>query len=196
MAELLRGKPLLPGSNEIEQISMYISLLDICLQFLLHKNKEVFLYRIFNLLGAPTVRIWPGVTQMPLVQDMKVDLVREQVKNPFCKLPSYFMDIGDDGTDLLLLLLAYDPERRTNVSCRRHSKFYCLFLNWFSFTVQAVEAMKHEYFRRLPYPTDEVLMPTFPTLHDQMMPTEHDSRRSSGTLGLGYKLGGGKNNGK
>jgi hypothetical protein len=53
---------------------------------------------------------------MPMVQDMKIDIAREQAKNPFCNLPSFFMDLCEEGTDLLILLLAYDPERRITVS--------------------------------------------------------------------------------
>lgn len=46
IAELLRGgAPLLPGSDEMDQI-----------------------YRIFELLGYPNESIWPGVNRFPLIE--------------------------------------------------------------------------------------------------------------------------------
>ena len=72
--------------------------------------------RIFSLLGAPNVHIWPEVCIMPLVINYSIDLEREQAIHQYSNLPSLFMNIDDSGQDLLMRLLAYDPNKRMKVN--------------------------------------------------------------------------------
>ena len=48
MGELLAGKPLFPGKSEIDQF-----------------------HRMFELLGVPTEKIWPGMSDLPLAKRIK-----------------------------------------------------------------------------------------------------------------------------
>ncbi|EMC99700.1 hypothetical protein BAUCODRAFT_347253 [Baudoinia panamericana UAMH 10762] len=86
-AEMATRKPLFPGDSEIDEI-----------------------FKIFRILGTPTETEWPGVTSLP---DFKSSFPKwerkagEEVISPDgCKL------LGDEGLDLLELLLVYDPAGR------------------------------------------------------------------------------------
>lgn len=118
--ELLYHKPILPGDNEIDQIQ-----------------------KIFYFLGAPTVRIWPSVVDLPLVVENKVNLNYYQVKYQYNNIKLLFPSISDEGFDLMNRLLAYDPSKR----------------------MTAREGLRHAYFFTKPYPRESDLMPTFPSFH-------------------------------
>jgi len=85
--ELLLGKPLLPGKDEIDQLK-----------------------RIFDLLGEPNERIWPKVER--LLNKMKVSIASQ----PYNRLRQVFPRLGGSGLDLLDGLLAYDPQQRYSAS--------------------------------------------------------------------------------
>ncbi|KAI0778091.1 Pkinase-domain-containing protein [Trametes elegans] len=95
-AELLLNEPLFQAKGEIEMISM-----------------------IFKLLGPPTSQDWPEYNSLPLAKTITLPAPHPpQLRQ---KLPH----ITNAGLDLMLRLLAYDPDRR----------------------ITAEEALKHPYFR-------------------------------------------------
>lgn len=103
---------LFPGKSEVDQIN-----------------------RIFKDLGTPNERIWPGYSELPVVQkatftDYPVSLLRKK----FAQLTSEL------GLDVLQKLLTYDPKQR--------------------YTADA--ALKHNYFKELPLPIDPAMFPTWP----------------------------------
>ena len=82
-AELLTGKPLFPGTSEIDQLD-----------------------KIFNVLGMPTERIWPTFRELP--HAAKVVPVKQSYNLMDKMLPM----LSPTGIDLVNRLLAYDPGRR------------------------------------------------------------------------------------
>ncbi|GLC35621.1 hypothetical protein PLESTF_001395400 [Pleodorina starrii] len=115
LAELVCGEPLFPASSEGECLNM-----------------------MANLLGAPTERIWPGMSSQPnaskfVFPDQPYNFLRRQ-------LPQ----LSEQGLNLLNGLLTYDPARR----------------------MTARQALRHEFFREKPYPKQPADMPTFPSSHD------------------------------
>ncbi|XP_030361634.1 cyclin-dependent kinase 3 isoform X2 [Strigops habroptila] len=103
-AEMVTRKALFPGDSEIDQ-----------------------LFRIFRTLGTPTEATWPGVTQLP---DYKENFPQWARKEMMEIVPS----LDQDGRDLLVQLLLYDPSKR----------------------ISAKAALSHQYFfRRSPRKPDE-----------------------------------------
>nr|POF20500.1 cyclin-dependent kinase g-2 [Quercus suber] len=101
MAELVAQEALFRGKNEIDQLG-----------------------KIFQILGTPNDKIWPGLT--------KLWGVRPNIKQPYNLLQKKFPArsfIGspvlcDSGFDLLNKLLTYDPEKRiTAEAALKHDWF-------------------------------------------------------------------------
>jgi len=86
-AEMATRKPLFPGDSEIDEI-----------------------FKIFRVLGTPDENEWPGVTSLP---DFKASFPKWK-RNP--ELDIVTGDgarvLGDEGLDLLEMLLVYDPAGR------------------------------------------------------------------------------------
>jgi serine/threonine protein kinase len=82
MAELANKRPLWPGDSEIDM-----------------------LFRIFRLLGTPTERLWPGVSQLP---DFKGSFPKWPTQDLAPKCPN----LDADGIDLLGKMLVFDPTKR------------------------------------------------------------------------------------
>lgn len=88
-AEMATRKPLFPGDSEIDEI-----------------------FKIFRILGTPSEADWPGVTSFPDfkpsfpkwsgVRAMDQELVAEDGARV----------LGEDGLELLEMLLVYDPAGR------------------------------------------------------------------------------------
>ncbi|KFQ38153.1 Cyclin-dependent kinase 3 [Mesitornis unicolor] len=95
-AEMVTKKALFPGDSEIDQ-----------------------LFRIFRILGTPTEVTWPGVTQL---RDYKEDFPQWARK----EMKEIVPNLDQDGRDLLVQLLLYDPSRH----------------------ISAKAALDHQYFRR------------------------------------------------
>ena len=93
--ELLRNKPLLPGTSDVNQISI-----------------------IVDLLGAPSESIWPGFSQLPVVKKVKLK------HQPYNNLRQRFHWLSDTGIDLLNDLLCYDPRRRLTAHRARKSSYF------------------------------------------------------------------------
>ncbi|KAJ3079840.1 hypothetical protein HK102_003476, partial [Quaeritorhiza haematococci] len=110
--ELVNKEPLLPGRSEIDQLN-----------------------KIFQLLGTPTDRIWPGFSDLPNARTVNF------ANQPYNRLRSRFAYLTENGLDLLSKLLTYDPDKR----------------------ITAEEALRHPYFTESPLPKDPSLFPTFPS---------------------------------
>ncbi|MQM07976.1 hypothetical protein Taro_040829 [Colocasia esculenta] len=109
MAELLRKAPLFPGRNELDQ-----------------------LHQIFAVLGVPDEATWPGFASICAKMDVgfACGAGGEPCSNKLEeKLPR--ASLSEAGYDLLVRLLAYDPNRR----------------------LTAQEALNHPWFWELPGPT-------------------------------------------
>ncbi|KAI8821072.1 cyclin-dependent kinase 10-like protein [Fimicolochytrium jonesii] len=94
--EFLSSKPLLPGKEERQQLTL-----------------------ICNLLGTPSARIWPGFDSLPYAKSVKLPPV------PFSSVNVKFSHHTDSARRLLKGLLTYHPETRLTVKeALRHSYFY------------------------------------------------------------------------
>ncbi|OCF42143.1 CMGC/CDK protein kinase [Kwoniella heveanensis CBS 569] len=111
-AELMQGEALFPGRGEIDQIN-----------------------KIFSLLGRPNDELWPGYSDLPLVQKIN------PIGPMFSVLRQKFKHLSYEGHNLLSGLLAYDPERRTS----------------------AEEGGRHPYFTENPLPKHPDLFASFPS---------------------------------
>ncbi|CAM9689233.1 unnamed protein product [Chrysoparadoxa australica] len=120
--ELVIGKPLMPGSAEADQLN-----------------------RIFELIGSPNSRIWPGLEELPLIRNSTItipDCYR------FSNLSSGRLEkLSECGIRFLNGLLTYDPDRR----------------------LTAKQSIDHEYFNESPTPKETELMPTFRAIHTQQL---------------------------
>ena len=82
-AELVMGKPILPGKNEMEQVDL-----------------------IFRLCGTPTEEVWPGCTKLPWFHMFKPEKPhRRRLLEHLSRAPADVQDLCDK-------LLALDPAKR------------------------------------------------------------------------------------
>uniref|UniRef100_A0A2D4G9K0 Protein kinase domain-containing protein n=1 Tax=Micrurus corallinus TaxID=54390 RepID=A0A2D4G9K0_MICCO len=93
-AEMVTRKALFPGDSEIDQ-----------------------LFRIFRTLGTPTESLWPGVTNLP---DYKGNFPKWPRKDMKVIIPN----LDQDGRDLLLQLLMYDPNKRISAKAALNHEFF------------------------------------------------------------------------
>eukprot|EP00929_Paragymnodinium_shiwhaense_P102861 TRINITY_DN66083_c0_g1_i1.p1 TRINITY_DN66083_c0_g1~~TRINITY_DN66083_c0_g1_i1.p1 ORF type:complete len:390 (+),score=71.47 TRINITY_DN66083_c0_g1_i1:73-1242(+) len=109
--ELLDKKPLLPGKSEVNQLQL-----------------------ICELLGTPSPKIWPGLTDLPLFKRL-VSLPPCDYNNLRVKFP----DAPDSCLELLNRMLTFNPSKR----------------------ITAASCMQHRYFFDAPAPQEPRFMPTF-----------------------------------
>lgn len=111
--EFLRNTILLQGTSEVDQIK-----------------------RMFRLLGTPDDASWPGWRQLSGARSLQIPPQRYHILNQkFTET-----ELTPKGTELLLALLRFDPERR----------------------ITAAEAREHAFFTaEKPMPKEERHMPTF-----------------------------------
>jgi serine/threonine protein kinase len=147
-AELLTNEPLLPGNTEMEQIK-----------------------RIFGLLGSPSERIWPGVSDLSMFTTGVLDLQRQQQLYIYNNLSDALVPfLRKDAASLLSS--AGSASSSSDVSRQESNVTLCLdFVNSLltydpDLRATARNSLLHAYFRSSPLPTDPHLMPTFPTRHD------------------------------
>ncbi|PPS04071.1 hypothetical protein GOBAR_AA16588 [Gossypium barbadense] len=118
MAELLAKEPLFKGTAEIDQLR-----------------------KIFDTLGVPSEKIWPGFSELP---GSKANYSKQPYNLLRKKFPAASFTgsavLSDAGFDLLNRLLTYDPEKR----------------------ITADDALNHDWFRELPLPKSKDFLPTFP----------------------------------
>ncbi|CAI5484422.1 unnamed protein product [Closterium sp. Yama58-4] len=81
-AELLIGKPILPGKSEIEQLGL-----------------------IFQLCGTPDESNWPGCSKLPYMQQHKSDRVLKR------RVRDIFRNVDKHALDLLDKMLTLDPNK-------------------------------------------------------------------------------------
>jgi len=111
-AELLLKEPLFQAHGELELLSM-----------------------IFKLLGPPTKNSWPDYSSLPLAKTLSLPSPQAH------QFRQKFQYMTTAGIDLLMSLLAYDPERR----------------------ISAEEALEHPYFSESPLPKHPDLFGSFPS---------------------------------
>ncbi|KIK71170.1 hypothetical protein GYMLUDRAFT_66381 [Collybiopsis luxurians FD-317 M1] len=111
-AELILKEPLFQAKNELELLSM-----------------------IFKLLGPPTQNSWPGYSSLPLAKTISLPSPQPH------QFRQKFQYITTAGIDLLMSLLAYDPDER----------------------MSAEEALEHPYFTESPLPKHPDLFGSFPS---------------------------------
>ena len=112
-AEMVTKKALCPGRTEMEQLN-----------------------RIFQVLGTPNEKIWPGIAHLPgWKKAMFADQPYNALKQKFDKGA-----LSDKGFSLMNSFLTYDPEKR----------------------ITASEALKHGYFAEKPLPVPPSMFPTWP----------------------------------
>jgi len=95
--EMATRKPLFPGDSEIDE-----------------------LYKIFRVLGTPTEKTWPGVTELP---DFKTSFPQWKATDIRQIVPH----LEESGVDLLQQMLQYEPSKR----------------------ISAKKALSHPYFKDL-----------------------------------------------
>lgn len=105
LAEVLLGRPLLPGKTEIDQVDW-----------------------IFRTLGYPDEIVWPGCTKsLPNLANFSVHKyvnippARYNLQAIFTK---YGVNLSDAGLDLLLKCFAFDPKRRITASEALQHEFF------------------------------------------------------------------------
>jgi len=102
--------------------------------------------KIFKLCGVPNEQDWPGFSQFPLVNKLKFHKSKGTGFRKLFPKTSYTGNVylSDQGMHLLNGMLAMDPRQR----------------------MDSRTALTHPYFREMPPPKDEDLMPTFPSSHE------------------------------
>lgn len=91
---------------------------------------------IIHLLGTPTEKIWPGLTELPMTQ--KVHLFQQ----PYNNIKTNFPELQPEGIDPLHSLFVYDPQRRAT----------------------AAQCLQSKYFTISPLPCDPTMMPSLRSL--------------------------------
>lgn len=93
LAELLKREPLLPGRSDIDQINL-----------------------IVNLIGKPSARIWPEMTECKALRSINL---KDQ---PFNNLSKRFPELGStEAMDLMSSLIVYNPKQRLSAeACAYH----------------------------------------------------------------------------
>src|SRR5581483_8318316 len=81
--ELLKLEPMFPGKSEANQLNL-----------------------IFQSLGTPNDRIWPGYSKLPLLQKMTF------ADYPVNKLKTRFPHLTESGIDLMNKFLTFNPLKR------------------------------------------------------------------------------------
>ncbi|KAJ0401081.1 hypothetical protein P43SY_005686 [Pythium insidiosum] len=129
-AELLLQDPLFPGTSDLDQLD-----------------------KIFKVLGRPSDHIWPGMSELPNADKLRVDSSTRSTSTLHKTLHS----LSPKGLDLLTRMLTYDPAQR----------------------ITAREALEHPFFREKPFPQEASMMPTFPSLHEDMKSSESKRPRDA-----------------
>lgn len=93
-AEMITRRALFPGDSEIDQ-----------------------LFRIFRTLGTPDETTWPGVSTLP---DFKSHFPRWQPQG----INKIVQNLGEDGLNLLMKLLTYEPIRRISAKQAINHRFF------------------------------------------------------------------------
>lgn len=94
-AELLYGKPILPGKNEVEQLN-----------------------KIFELCGSPEESVWPGVSKLPWYLQFKpTRSMKRRVKDVFKHFDRHALDLVER-------LLTLDPTQRMSAKDALDAEYF------------------------------------------------------------------------
>mmetsp|Transcript_2999 Transcript_2999/g.6998 ORF Transcript_2999/g.6998 Transcript_2999/m.6998 type:complete len:359 (-) Transcript_2999:441-1517(-) len=130
--EFLQNEPLLPGGTEIEQMDL-----------------------IFQLLGTPSEKIWPGLRELKASKTI-AQFPFYPYDNLGCKMAKW---TTKNGLDFLDKLLTYDP-------CKR---------------ITAEKALEHPYFSESPKAITYEMMPSWPQKKRKLGSESSSSKRSTGS---------------
>lgn len=130
-AEFVSMNPLFPGKSEVDQLN-----------------------RIFKDLGTPTDLVWPGYSEMSVVQKMTFadhppGGLRQRIGQDL---------LSETGLSLLQGFLTYNPARR----------------------LTAEAALEHAYFKEQPVAIDPAMFPTWPAKSEGNRRTTHSPRPPAG----------------
>ena len=108
------------------------------------KNEIEQVQLIYKLLGTPNNNIYPGWKRLP---NIKKNIYKniDQKKYKYNEIDQKFNIFGHLCLDLIKKFLAYDPAKR----------------------ITAKNAIKHSYFKQIPLPLTQQLMPTFKSKHEK-----------------------------
>lgn len=127
-AEILLDEPLFPGKGEHNEVDL-----------------------IFKCLGTPTESSWPGWSKLPGAKNIQwKHNTKNNIRSKFSSPTIGFAGghggavLTDAGYQLMMELLAYNPEKR----------------------ISAEAALNHKYFRDKPLACEPVDMPTYPATQD------------------------------
>jgi serine/threonine protein kinase len=120
------------------------------------------LFKIFEVLGCPNQLSWPELSTCPLIESKAIDFEEIHFKFPLNRLHHYFPNVDSDTLNLMNSFLHYNPDGRITVSA----------------------ALRHNYFKISPLPTDPDFMPTFPSSHHPIENVTNTKRKSSNQFSL------------
>eukprot|EP00812_Abedinium_dasypus_P011500 NODE_5057_length_615_cov_779.405357.p1 GENE.NODE_5057_length_615_cov_779.405357~~NODE_5057_length_615_cov_779.405357.p1 ORF type:complete len:138 (-),score=36.00 NODE_5057_length_615_cov_779.405357:201-572(-) len=93
-SEMVNGRPLFTGNNDADQLK-----------------------KIFKIMGTPTEKIWPTITELP---DWKPDFPQYEPQTWSTIVPT----LDASGVDLLRSMLQYDPNRRVSGRAAMEQEFF------------------------------------------------------------------------
>merc|ERR1712071_19182 len=124
--EFLQMKPLFQGKSEYQQLTL-----------------------IFQIMGVPNEKLWPGYKQLPLSSKMKFE-----GPDHSCLRKRFQKSITSTGNDLLMRLLAYSSDKR----------------------ICAADAMNHPWFKETPLPIEPSMFPMWPAKSERSANTSTADR--------------------
>ena len=123
LAELFLGRPLFVGDCESRQIDL-----------------------IFKIWGTPTEETWPGVTSLPLFQELKPQMYINSI-DKYLKTSKLYPEILDEyWVNLIRGMLFLNPNKRFTVAdCFLHPFFHWAPFAWHKEDLPIIEGEAHEH---------------------------------------------------
>ncbi|KAL6552163.1 hypothetical protein OROGR_008317 [Orobanche gracilis] len=191
-AELLYGKPILPGKNETEQLN-----------------------KIFELCGTPDELTWPGVSKIPCFDRHALDLLEKmlvldpaQLGNEIPKLIQHLFYLEIDGDETALLFLEkFDHARALGPEIcllfilaglislsRPFNKTGFGYVETYlkpmveTFRISAKDALDAEYFWTDPLPCNPKSLPKYEASHEFQTKKKRQQQRQNEEIAKRQKL--------
>ncbi|ODV90480.1 hypothetical protein CANCADRAFT_2208 [Tortispora caseinolytica NRRL Y-17796] len=100
-AELMLRTPYIPGASDFDQVEL-----------------------TFRVLGTPTEEIWPGVSSLPLYDDLMTKITQRHPVPPPSEISLRFMAASTAALNLLNSMLEYDPSKRPTTESALLSPYF------------------------------------------------------------------------